>query len=42
MTDKRYYTFLLVSDLHYHLEDIRKLKQWLIKRDRLKELVLTE
>ncbi|CAJ0753446.1 18853_t:CDS:2, partial [Entrophospora sp. SA101] len=41
MSDKRHYTFLLVSDIHYHLEDIKKLKQWLLKRDRLKECVLT-
>ncbi|CAJ0853368.1 8682_t:CDS:2 [Entrophospora sp. SA101] len=39
MSDKRHYTFLLVSDIHYHLEDIKKLKQWLLKRDRLKELI---
>nr|CAG8452917.1 8732_t:CDS:2 [Entrophospora candida] len=38
MSDKRHYTFLLVSDIHYHLEDIKKLKQWLLKRDRLKEI----
>ncbi|CAG8460351.1 5946_t:CDS:2 [Cetraspora pellucida] len=31
-------TFLLVSDIHYHLDNIKNLKNWLIQRDRLKDI----
>uniref|UniRef100_A0A1D1XPM3 Uncharacterized protein MJ1162 n=1 Tax=Anthurium amnicola TaxID=1678845 RepID=A0A1D1XPM3_9ARAE len=31
-------TFLIVSDIHYRLDNIKKLQIWLIKKDRLKEI----
>ncbi|EXX77547.1 hypothetical protein RirG_022650 [Rhizophagus irregularis DAOM 197198w] len=31
-------TFLIVSDIHYRLDNIKKLQIWLIQKDRLKEI----
>ncbi|CAG8664481.1 13445_t:CDS:2, partial [Funneliformis mosseae] len=31
-------TFLLVSDIHYRLDNIIKLQNWLVQKDRLKEI----
>jgi hypothetical protein len=33
-----HHTFLVVSDIHYRLDNIKKLQNWLIQKDRLKEL----
>ncbi|CAG8650463.1 455_t:CDS:2 [Acaulospora morrowiae] len=32
------HTFLLVSDIHYRLDNIEKLRNWLIEKDRLMEI----
>ncbi|RHZ47937.1 hypothetical protein Glove_564g32 [Diversispora epigaea] len=33
-----HHTFLVVSDIHYRLDNVEKLKKWLIQKDRLKDI----
>ncbi|CAG8435349.1 5561_t:CDS:2 [Diversispora eburnea] len=35
-----HHTFLLISDVHYRLDNVEKLKKWLIQKDRLKDSII--